>query len=154
MSHYLQGCFRSETPSSGRVFFQKDRFFKKSPSPPKGVVFLMVFWRPSAPHEGRFLPLTNFHYRMGVSNFRWGFRWRPIAKNQKEGSAFCKRENLPTPPCLAKSVQPQGGNKWNWPTIQCKLASSGPKQNIGTGGVESEYYQIKCTQVFDPEIVA
>ena len=90
----------------------------------------------------------------GVSNSRWGFQCQPIAKNQKEGSAICKREILPTPPCRAKSVQPQGGNKWNWPTIRCKLASNGPEQNIRTGGIESEYYQIKCTQVFEPEIVA
>ena len=32
-----------QTPLSGRVFFQKHRFFKKSRSPPKGVVFLIVF---------------------------------------------------------------------------------------------------------------
>ena len=114
----------------------------------------MVFGRPSAPNEGEILPLNIPMPTWQCANFRWGFQCQPIAKNQKEGSAICKREILPTPPCRAKSVQPQGGNKWNWPTIRCKLASNGPEQNIRTGGVKSEYYQTKCTQVFGPEIFA
>ena len=63
---------------------------------------------------------------MAMCKFPGGFHCRPVVKNQQEGSAICKREILPTPPCLAKSVQPQWGHPMgfaNNPVQTCEQRS-------------------------------